>query len=59
MKQRPENVMGHVLPEPKLTAAGIVLLVLWVSVPVLLIGSILDLLVQGLFGVCVGLWCVL
>lgn len=59
VKHRPENVMGHVLPEPKLTATGIVLLVLWVSVPVLVVGSLLDLLVQWLFGVCVGLWCVL
>jgi hypothetical protein len=57
VKKPPESVLGHVLPEPRLTAAGIVLLAAWVTVPVLVVGSLLDLLVQWLFGVCVGLWC--
>lgn len=59
MSDREDSVMGHILPAPRLTAAGIALLALAVSLPVLIIGSVLDLLVQWLFGVCVGLWCAL
>jgi hypothetical protein len=58
MRKPPANVLGHVLPEPRLTAMGVLLVAAWISVPVLLVGSLLDLLVQWLFGVCVGLWCV-
>ena len=35
------------------------LLLAWATLPVLVVGSLLDLAVQWLFGVCVGLWCVL
>lgn len=58
-RRKPENVLGHVLPEPRLTRAGILLLLAWATLPVLVVGSLLDLAVQWLFGVCVGLWCVL
>ena len=49
--------MGHTLPEPKLTLAAGLLIAWRVLLPVLVIGSVLDLLVQWLFGVCTGLWC--
>jgi len=55
--KRPENVLGHLLPEPRITLAGALLLALAVSVPVLVLGSLLDLFVQWIFDVCVGLWC--
>ena len=57
LRKKPEEVLGHTLPEPRLTPVGVLLLVAWISVPVLLVGSVLDLVVQALFGVCVGLWC--
>jgi hypothetical protein len=55
----PETILGHVLPEPRLTPAGVATIVAWVSVPVLVVGSLVDLAVQAVFGVCVGLWCLL
>jgi hypothetical protein len=55
--KRPETVLGHSLPEPRITLAGALLLALAVSIPVLVLGSLLDLLVQWIFGICVGLWC--
>jgi hypothetical protein len=58
-RRKPENVLGHVLPEPRLTSAGVALLLAWATLPVLVVGSLLDLAVQWLFGVCVGLWCML
>jgi len=38
--KRPENVLGHSLPEPRITLAGALLLALAVSVPVLVLGSL-------------------
>lgn len=57
MSRRPETIQGHTLPEPRLTVAGMALLLLAATVPIAIIGSLLDLLVQAVFGVCVGLWC--
>lgn len=54
-----QTVQGHRIPEPRLTWQGVLLLFAAVSVPVLLLGSALDLAVQLLFGVCTGLWCVI
>ena len=52
-----QQVMGHRIPEPRPTWQGIVLLIIVISVPVLLLGSLLDAVAQWLFGVCTGLWC--
>ena len=52
-----QTVMGHRIPEPRPTLRGILLILIAVSVPVLVIGSLLDALVQFAFGVCTGLWC--
>ena len=49
--------MGHTLPEPRVTPTAIWLILLWVALPVLLAGALLDALVQLVFGVCTGLWC--
>lgn len=50
-------VLGHRLPGPRLTARGVRWLLLVFAVPVLLLGVALDLLVQAVWGHCVGLWC--
>jgi len=52
-----QTVMGHSIPEPRPTWQGIVLAFIVISVPVLIVGSLLDVAVQWLFGVCTGLWC--
>lgn len=57
MKTPVQTVMGHTIPEPAMTPRAYALLVLYVGLPVLLIGMSLDLLVQWLFGWCVGFWC--
>lgn len=56
-KINPEPVMGHTLPEPGLTLSAWLLIAWRIGLPILVIGSLLDLLVQWLFGVCTGLWC--
>lgn len=52
-----QTVAGHRLPEPRITPMAIWLAFLWVGLPILLIGGLLDLFMQLAFGVCTGLWC--
>jgi hypothetical protein len=52
-------IFGHDLPKPRLTRMGLALCGLYLGLPVLIIGNLLDVLVQSLFGWCVGLWCLL
>lgn len=52
-----QTVLGHRIPEPRLTWQGLLLLLAAVSVPVVVIGSLLDLVMQLVFGWCTGIWC--
>lgn len=56
-RTRIQTVAGHRLPEPRITLMAIWLAFLWVGVPILAIGGLLDLVMQLVFGVCTGLWC--
>jgi hypothetical protein len=57
MKTPVQTVLGHRIPEPRLTLRAIGLLLVAFALPVLVVGTVLDLLVQWLLGWCVGLWC--
>lgn len=52
-----QTVAGHRLPEPRITPMAVWLGFLWVGVPILVGGGLLDLLMQTVFGICTGLWC--
>lgn len=52
-----QTVAGHRLPEPRITPMAIWLVFLWVGLPILLLGGLLDLAMQIGFGICTGLWC--
>ena len=52
-----QAVAGQTLPGPRITPMAIWLVFLWVGVPVLAIGGLLDVIMQSGFGVCTGLWC--
>lgn len=52
-----QTVAGHKLPEPRITSMAIWLAFLWVGLPVLVIGGLLDVIMQLAFGICTGLWC--
>ena len=54
----PARVMGHDIAGARLTVAGAAWLLVYLGLPVLLIGNLLDLLVQWSLGWCVGLWCI-
>lgn len=50
-------VLGHDIPKPRLTLMGLVLCVVYLGLPVVILGNLLDLLFQLLFGWCIGVWC--
>jgi len=52
-----ETVLGHRIAPPRLTPGAVGLLFVYVGIPVLVIGGLLDLAMQLLFGICSGLWC--
>jgi len=52
-----QTIAGHKLPEPRITPMAIWLGFLWVGLPILVAGGLLDLIAQFVFGVCTGLWC--
>lgn len=52
-----QTVAGHRLPEPRITPMAIWLAFLWVGLPVLAIGGLMDVIMQVAFGICTGLWC--
>lgn len=51
-------VMGHDIAGARLTATGVFWLAVYLGLPVLVLGNLMDLLVQWGLGWCVGLWCV-
>ncbi|MBB33924.1 MAG: hypothetical protein CME88_13565 [Hirschia sp.] len=52
-----QTISGHRLPEPRITLTAIRLAVLWIGLPILILGGVLDLAAQLIFGICTGLWC--
>jgi hypothetical protein len=50
-------VLGHDIPKPRLTLAGLFLCVAYLGLPVVILGNLLDLVFQLLFGWCIGVWC--
>ena len=53
-----DRVMGHDIAGARLTGAGVFWLLVYLGLPVLVLGNLLDLLVQWSLGWCVGLWCI-
>ncbi|WP_018998333.1 hypothetical protein [Hirschia maritima] len=56
-KPKVQTISGYRLKEPRITPMALWLFFLKVALPVLVIGGIIDLVVQLTTGVCTGLWC--
>ncbi len=56
-KAKVETISGHRIPEPRITLMAVWLIFVWVGVPILVLGGLLDLAMQLVFGICTGLWC--
>lgn len=57
MPGKVQTISGERIPEPRLTFKAIWLAFLWIGLPILIAGGILDLIMQLGLGVCTGLWC--
>jgi hypothetical protein len=53
------KVMGYRIAEPRPTLLAAFWALVYLGLPVLLIGMLLDLLVQWFTGYCTGFWCYL
>jgi len=51
------RVRGLDLDKPRPTAAGWALIMLYFALPAMLIGALIDIVIQWASGHCVGLWC--
>lgn len=52
-----QTIAGHRLPEPRLTVMALVWLLVYAALPLMLVGTLLDLLIQQVTGTCTGIWC--
>ncbi|WP_225223931.1 hypothetical protein [Limnohabitans radicicola] len=61
MKRAPSQTIffGHDVPKDHLTLAGYLWLGVYLGLPVVILGNLLDLLMQKWFGWCIGFWCIL
>lgn len=51
------RVRGLDLDKPRPTAAGWALIMLYFALPAMLIGAVIDIVIQWASGDCVGIWC--
>jgi len=52
-----ELILGHDIPSPQLTGMGWLLIVLYLGLPAMFIGAVLDFILQAITGQCLGIWC--
>lgn len=52
------RILGHDIPKARLTAAGWAWGALYLGLPVLLLGNLMDFIFQWTFGWCIGVWCI-
>ncbi len=52
-------VLGHDIDKPRITAAGWALIFVYLAIPAMLAGALIDLLIQLATGKCIGVWCML
>jgi hypothetical protein len=58
LKRTPvQTVMGYRLPEPRPTWQAALWMVVYLGLPLLLLGTLIDLAIQLTTGICTGLWC--
>ena len=52
-----ELILGHDIPSPRLTGMGWLLIFVYLGVPAMFIGGLLDFVIQIITGQCMGIWC--
>jgi hypothetical protein len=57
LRKQAQTVMGHRLEEPRLTLMFVLWVFVYVGLPLLVISSLVDVLIQHITGSCTGFWC--
>ena len=52
-----QTVMGHRIAEPRLTWMALGWALIYLGLPLLAVGMLIDALIQLATGICTGLWC--
>jgi hypothetical protein len=53
-----QTILGHDIPKARLTRAGWFWGAVYLGLPVILLGNLLDFLFQWTLGWCIGFWCI-
>ncbi len=51
-------ILDHDIPKARLTAAGWAWGALYLGLPVILLGNLIDFFFQWTLGWCIGVWCI-
>ncbi|WP_089960245.1 hypothetical protein [Limnohabitans sp. 2KL-3] len=51
-------ILGHDIPKARLTVLGWTWGALYLGLPVILLGNLLDFFFQWTLGWCIGVWCI-
>jgi hypothetical protein len=51
-------ILGHDIPKTRLTISGWAWGSLYLGLPVILLGNLIDLFFQWALGWCIGIWCI-
>ena len=57
LRRKEQTVMGHRLEEPRMTLMVVLWALVYIGLPLSVVGSLIDLGVQAVTGQCVGFWC--
>lgn len=52
-----QTIMGQRIPEPRLTFMALVWGCVYVGLPLFVVGTLIDVLIQKMTGTCTGFWC--
>jgi hypothetical protein len=52
------TILGHDIPKARLTASGWAWGALYLGMPVILLGNLMDFIFQWTLGWCIGVWCI-
>lgn len=52
-----QTILGHHIPEPRLTWMALLWGLLYLGLPLFVVGTLIDLVIQKVTGTCTGFWC--
>ena len=56
LRRKEQTVMGYRLEEPRLTLMVVLWALVYIGLPLIAVGSVIDAVVQAVTGQCVGFW---